>query len=75
VDESVTTIDPYIEVTFKDGTFAVPGYVADIVANLDPVRFTKAEALAMVGDFLLFDHVRRAGDEVIAKHLREQARR
>ena len=56
------------EVEFRDGPSLVPDYVARLLERVDTVRYTKEQALAMVNDLLLSEHINNRADAFIRSH-------
>jgi len=59
------------EIQFRDGPRVVPEYLADLMSNLDTIRYTYDEAVTRVNHRLAADHANHAVDKLIQSHFKD----
>lgn len=58
------------ELEFRDGVREVPDHLADMMRGLDTYKMTFEEAQTKANQSLVRDRLNRAGEKVVADHLR-----
>jgi hypothetical protein len=61
-------LDPF-ELVFRDGKRVVVPYMADLMSNLDTVRYTYADAVEQVNNRLAKDFANTAFDGIVRTHM------
>jgi len=61
-------LDPF-ELVFRDGKRVVVPYLAELMSNLDTVRFTYADAVEQVNSRLARDFANTAFDGIVRTHM------
>lgn len=65
--------EPPIVIEFRDGERSVPAHVASniAIAEIDPVRYTYEEAVALTDNAILKRYINNFGQDVVYKHFRD----